>query len=200
MALTDQVVGMLKQFQQQHEQVSLELTTDHLHGVQDHLIKEKSDIAIGPSYGLDDRHVFIEIGALDLVCVVHPKLLPTLQQGHQKVKPQALYSLPHILVSQDADNQGHRFLLPAGKRWYVNDFQVKKTLIQAGLGWARMPYYMVRDALEEGRLVRMDVENFISHNQTPLYMIRLRQQALNHEANLFWRFMKQALKRPIIEP
>ena len=194
MSLTEPIVQILKDFEEAHPNIALELTTDHLNGVQEHLIKGKSDIAIGPSYGLDDRHVFVEVGKLEMTCVVHPELLPELQAGAQKVKQQALYSLPQILVSRTAEDQEHRFILPTGKRWHVNDFQAKKTLVQAGMGWARMPNYMIKDSLEEGRLVRMDVENFSSHSQFPLFMIRLRNQTLSHEANVFWRFVKAALK------
>lgn len=194
MGLTDVIVDLLKGFQEAYPNIALELSTDHLNGVQDHLIKEKSDVAIGPSYGLDDRHIFVEVGKLEMTCVVHPSLLAELQAGAQKVKPQALYSLPQILVSRSAGDQEHRFVLPTGKRWYVNDFQAKKTLVQAAMGWARMPHYMIRDSLEEGRLVRMEVENFTSHSQFPLFMVRLRNQTLNHEANLFWNYVKSALK------
>ncbi|CUB04459.1 LysR family transcriptional regulator [Marinomonas fungiae] len=197
MSLTEHIVGLLKAFDAEHPHIAVELTTDHLNGVQEHLIKEKSDVAIGPSYGLDDRHIFVEVGKLEMTCVVHPDLLPTLQAGSQKVKQQALYSLPQILVSRSAEEQEHRFVLPTGRRWHVNDFQAKKTLVQAGMGWARMPHYMIKDSLEEGRLVRMDVENFSSHSQFPLFMIRLRNQTLSPEANAFWRFIKSYLKTPI---
>ncbi|MBM6550837.1 LysR family transcriptional regulator [Marinomonas ostreistagni] len=193
MSLTDHIIGLLKSFEAAHPQITIELTTDHLNGVQEHLIKEKSDIAIGPSYGLDDRHIFVEVGKLEMMSVVHPDLLPELQAGAQKVKQQALYSLPQILVSRAAEDQAHRFVLPAGKRWHVNDFQAKKSLVQAGMGWARMPYYMIKDSLDEGRLVRMDVENFTSHSQFPLFMIRLRNQTLSHEASQFWDHVKAAV-------
>ncbi|MFD1383217.1 LysR family transcriptional regulator [Rhodanobacter aciditrophus] len=194
MGLTDQIVALLKGFQEYAPNIALEVTSDHLHGVQDHLIKERSDIAIGPSYGLDDRHIFVEVGKLEMNCVVHPDLLPGLQAGAQKVKQQALYSLPQILVSRSGAEHEHRFVLPTGKRWHVNDFQVKKTLVQAGLGWSRIPHYMIKDSLEEGRLVLMDVENFTSHSQFPLFMIRLRNKTLSHEANVFWRYVKNTLK------
>lgn len=196
MSLTEHIVGLLKAFDAEHPNIAIELTTDHLNGVQEHLIKEKSDIAIGPSYGLDDRHVFVEVGKLEMTCVVHPDLLPTLQAGSQKVKQQALYSLPQILVSRSAEDQEHRFVLPTGRRWHVNDFQAKKTLVQAGMGWARMPHYMIKDSLDEGRLVRMDVENFTAHSQFPLFMIRLRNQTLSNEANAFWRFAQVYVKAP----
>ncbi|MCO4786429.1 LysR family transcriptional regulator [Marinomonas atlantica] len=195
MSLTQPIINLLKAFEEAHPAVSIELTTNHLNGVQEHLIKDNSEVAIGPSYGLDDRHIFVEVGKLEMTCVVHPDLLPALQAGSQKVKQQALYTLPQILASRLAEEQEHRFVLPTGRRWHVNDFQAKKTLVQAGMGWARMPHYMIKDSLEEGRLVRMDVENFSSHSQFPLFMIRLRNQTLSHEAHQFWSFIKEALKQ-----
>ena len=36
----------------------------------------------------------------------------------------------------------------------------------------------------------IEVENFTSHNQLPIFMIRLRHQTQSYQANLFWEMMK----------
>ena len=198
-SFSNDAMQMLKHFQSGHPELSIDITTDHLYGVNENLQKDKSEVAIGPRYGLDDRHAFIELFRIEVITVVSPDLLARLNPKGNRLKPPQLYSTAHILVNNSAINQsesGHRYLLPTGKRWYVNDYFAKKSLLVNGLGWARMPRYMVEAELTSGALVTIDIENFMSHNQLPIFMIKLRHQTLSYQANLFWEAMKEnALKR-----
>lgn len=199
----DHCMVRIKDFQHQYPEIALDITTDHLHGVQEALTKNKCEIAIGPRYGLDDRHAFIELYKIDMITVVSPEVLASLLQSlsltnapsnGSKIKQQQLYALPQILVTNTAENSaenGHRYVLPTGKRWYVNDFQTKKTMLLHGLGWARMPKHIINAELESGHLIPIDVENFTSQNQVPIFMIRLRHQAQSAQSSLFWERMKR---------
>ena len=193
MALDDDCMSRIKAFQHQHANIALDITTDHLYGVQEKLTKNKCEIAIGPRYGLDDRHAFIELNKITMMAVISPELLATLNTSDTKIKQQSLYAIPQILVNDttaNASENGHRYVLPTGKRWYVNDFQAKKTLLVHGLGWARMPKHCIQAELNNGQLVPIEVENFTSQNQLPIFMIRLRHQTQSSQANVFWEMMK----------
>ena len=193
MALDDDCMSRIKAFQYQHANITLDITTDHLYGVQEKLAKNKCEIAIGPRYGLDDRHAFIELNKITMIAVISPELLATLNTSDTKIKQQSLYAIPQILVNDttaNASENGHRYVLPTGKRWYVNDFQAKKTLLVHGLGWARMPKHCIQAELDNGQLVPIEVENFTSQNQLPIFMIRLRHQTQSSQANVFWEMMK----------
>ncbi|WP_421847636.1 LysR family transcriptional regulator [Marinomonas sp.] len=193
MALDDNCMSRIKAFQQQYPEIPLDITTDHLHGTQEKLTKNKCEIAISPRYGLDDRHAFIELNKITMIAVISPELLATLNANDTKIKQQSLYSIPQILVTNTAANaseNGHQYVLPTGKRWYVNDFQVKKNMLIHGLGWARMPKHYIQAELDNNQLVPIEVENFTSLNQLPIFMIRLRHQTQSYQANLFWEMMK----------
>ncbi len=193
MALDDDCMSRIKAFQHQHADIALDITTDHLYGVQEKLAKNKCEIAIGPRYGLDDRHAFIELNKITMIAVISPELLATLNASDTKIKQQSLYSIPQVLVNDttaNASENGHRYVLPTGKRWYVNDFQAKKTLLIHGLGWARMPKHCIQAELDNGQLVPIEVENFTSQNQLPIFMIRLRHQTQSSQASVFWETMK----------
>lgn len=193
MGLDDNCMERIKSFQKQYPDISLDISTDHLYGVQEALAKNKCEIAIGPRYGLDDRHAFIELNRINMITVVSPEVLAELNTSGAKVKQPQLYALPQILVTNTAANSaenGHRYILPTGKRWYVNDFQTKKTMLIHGLGWARMPQYIIQSELEKGQLVPIDIENFTSQSQLSIFMIRLRHQTQSSQSNLFWEMMK----------
>jgi DNA-binding transcriptional LysR family regulator len=63
-------------------------------------------------------------------------------------------------------------------------------MLMHGLGWARMPKHIIHSELENGQLVPIEVENFTSQNQLPIFMICLRHQTQSYQANLFWEMMK----------
>ncbi|WP_353666620.1 LysR family transcriptional regulator [Marinomonas sp. THO17] len=186
-------LNRIQAFQTQHNDIDLNLSTDHLYGLQDRLAKGKAEIAIGPRYGLDDRHSMLELYKMEMITVLSPNLLAKLHATSNKLKQSALHNLPQILVANTSSNDsshGHRHVLATGKRWYVNDFQVKKSLLLSGLGWARMPKHMILTELEAGQLLPVEVENFISHNDVAIYMVRLRQQTHSYQVNLFWEMMR----------
>ncbi|MEL0615090.1 LysR family transcriptional regulator, partial [Marinomonas arenicola] len=64
-----------------YPELAIDIRTDHLYGVHENLLKDKSEVAIGPRYGLDDSHAFIELLRLEVVTVVTPALLTPL--GHK---------------------------------------------------------------------------------------------------------------------
>ncbi|WP_191601981.1 LysR family transcriptional regulator [Marinomonas algicola] len=197
MSLTTDCMQKIKRFTQCHPNISLEITTGHMHGVQETLLKDQSDIAIGPRYGLDDRHAFTQLMTVKMLTVISPVLLEELRtlgvKNVDKIKQQQLYSTPQILVSNPSrsnkNSDGYQHLLTTGKRWFVSDFNAKKTLLLNGFGWARMPQHIIKEHLENGELVTISVEQFTSTSTLPVFMIRLRNQTQSHQANLFWSFM-----------
>ncbi|MFT2111004.1 LysR family transcriptional regulator [Marinomonas sp. 2405UD68-3] len=197
MTLTSECMHKIKSFTQQNPDISIEITTNHMHGVQASLLKGQADVAIGPRYGLDDRHAFTQVMSINMVTVVSPDLLQQFDnfrtKSSGKIKQQALSAIPQILVSNSAnqskENDGHQHLLPIGKRWYVSDFYTKKTLLLNSFGWARMPRHIIEAHLTNNELAIIEVEQFTSSNVIPVFMIRLRNQARSYQANLFWEFL-----------
>jgi DNA-binding transcriptional LysR family regulator len=83
----------------------------------------------------------------------------------------------------------HINILPGGQRWFVKDYQVKKALLLAGMGWARIPLHMVEPELLRDELLPLQVENFASRSDVPIYLIRLRHSPLSELAMGFWNAM-----------
>ncbi|MGB0283353.1 MAG: LysR substrate-binding domain-containing protein, partial [Neptuniibacter sp.] len=71
----------------------------------------------------------------------------------------------------------------------VRDYQVKKELLLAGMGWARIPMYLVSNAINEGRLSEIQIERFNNRNRIPIYIIRLKDRTLSQVAAAFWQKM-----------
>lgn len=179
----------ISRFCERHPQLQLKISTQHLSGVLEQLQLEKADLAIGPHTGLDDRYEFVEITRITMITVATPNFV---EPDDKSVVSQAqLRARPHILLS-DTGSAGpfdHINVLPGGQRWYVSDYLMKKTLLLAGMGWARMPLHMIETELADNQLVPLQVERFNACNQVPIYLIRLRHQPLSELAREFWEEM-----------
>lgn len=81
-------------------------------------------------------------------------------------------ALAHGPINQDRLSDHTQILLSAGKqvsgttdlsayatnRWRLNDLAMRREFLLAGLGWGRMPDYIVADDLKSGRLVALPVD------------------------------------------
>ncbi len=178
----------IRQFCDRNEELSLSINTQHLSGVLEQLQLEKADLAIGPHHGLDESYEFVEITRITMITVAAPDYVEVPESG--VVLQRQLRQHPHILISDTGSKPfDHVNVLPGGRRWYVNDYQMKKALLLAGMGWARIPAHMIEAELQQRLLIPLEVENFNSRSQLPIYLIRLRQQPLSAMAQDFWQQM-----------
>lgn len=190
-------LNSIKQFCNKHPDLQLNISTEHLSGILEQLYLGKADVAIGPHTGLDDRFEFVDIGKITMITVATPDFIDTRLFKANKIntqgviKQKVLRQIPHILVA-DTGSQSpfhHINILSGGRRWYVKDYQVKKALLLAGMGWARIPLHMIEAELANGALIPLQVENFASCSNVPIYLIRLRQHPLSELASHFWEEM-----------
>ncbi len=184
----------VKGFCGRYPQTHLSINTQHLSGVLELLLQEKADLAMGPHTGLDERFEFVRVGDIDMLTVAAPTYLSG--AGERTFLQAELRGCPHILLSDtgSVSQFEHVHVIPGGQRWYVGDYQMKKALLVAGMGWARMPAQMVQTQLASGELVALEVENFTSRSRVPIYLIRLRDLPLSELAQAFWQEMTARLR------
>lgn len=184
----------VKGFCARYPQMHLSINTQHLSGVLESLLREKADLAMGPHTGLDERFEFVRVGDIDMLTVAAPTYLSG--AGERTITQAELRGRPHILLSDTGSVSpfDHVHVIPGGQRWYVGDYQMKKALLVAGMGWARMPAQMVATQLENGQLVALEVEDFTFRSRVPIYLIRLRDLPLSELAQAFWQEMIASLR------
>lgn len=178
-------LNTVKRFSAMHPDMRLSISTGHMSGVLEGLRLEKTDLAIGPHHGLDDRYEFQEISQIHMTTVAAPNYIPV---GPDILISQAqMRHYPHILISDTGTSPlDHVNVLTGGQRWFVNDYHIKKTLILASMGWARIPAHMVQREVADGRLVELAIENFNYTGSMPIYLIRLRGHPHSELAREFW--------------
>ncbi len=149
------VMDALKAFRREFPSVSLRLYVEALGAVTQIVLNRTA--AIGISGPLD-----VEIAGLERIGVGFVKLIPVASPDH----PLAGGSHPpgtargHIqlvLTDRSPLTQGHEFAVVGNHTWRLADLGAKHMLLKEGIGWGNMPEPMVRDDLEAGRLVQLDL-------------------------------------------
>ena len=193
----------IRDFCQQRPDMRLTINTEHLSGVLEQLHTDTSDLAIGPHIGLDDRFEFTVIDETETLTVATrdfisrsdiPKsdaLKSDTPKLESQISPHFLRNLPHILITDSGSVAPipHRHVIPGGQAWYVNDYHMKKTLLMAGMGWARMPRHMIETELQSGELQQLDISNYPSRLLNPIYLIRLKDRLHSPQALQLWQLL-----------
>ena len=67
----------------------------------------------------------------------------------------------------------------------MSDFEAKKSIIKAGLGWGGIPEHMMQDELASGALVPLNVDGFPPRH-TEIFAIRRRDQPMGKVMTAIW--------------
>jgi len=192
------ILNKIKDFCTEHPQMRLQLNTEHLSGVLEQIQLDKSEFAIGPLLGVDQKYEFIEVGEIKMITVIAPQALATIMTSYSDSQSmpampllthQQLRQLPHILISDTGSVApfDHVNVISGSRPWYVNDYQMKKALLVSAMGWARIPEHIVKTQIKDGSLIKIQVENFNFESTVPMYLIKLKQQPLSVLAKAFWQ-------------
>jgi DNA-binding transcriptional LysR family regulator len=117
---------------------------------------------------------------------------PELLKRHPTLMSVEALKDEYQIVVQDSgqSSQGINYSVQTGQRcWYVNDFNTKKTLIMSGIGWGRLPEYMIENELKSKELVALklnDVETYLALNYQ---VIKLKSRLLGPVASRLWQNM-----------
>jgi DNA-binding transcriptional LysR family regulator len=150
------VVDALKAFREAFPTVTLRLHIEALGAVAQMVLDRGATIGIsGP---LD-----MEINGLERIGVGFVELVPVAAPDH----PLALAGrnapgagrdhVQLVLTDRSTLTQGWEFAVLGTRTWRLADLGSKHMLLREGIGWGNMPVPMIREDLDSGRLVRLDM-------------------------------------------
>ncbi len=118
---------------------------------------------------------------------------PRFVERHPKLVSVSELKDEYQIVVQDSgqSSQGVNYSVQTGQRcWYVNDFSTKKTLIMSGIGWGRLPDYMIKDELEQRTLAALTMDDFDTEIALSYQAIKLKSNLLGPVAEKLWQNLK----------
>ncbi len=160
----ERLVETIDDFARVFPTVALRLRVEALGGVAELILDGACSLGItGWNDASIERLWRRTIGSVAMVPVAapsHPLLrLPT------PIPTAALREHTQLVLSDRSKlTEGRDFGVYALRTWRLGDLGAKHALLRAGLGWGNMPEATIRDDLREGRLVRLQLEEWEQHS------------------------------------
>lgn len=194
-----QIGAALAELRQTYPSVALRVAVEPMGGPPAALIEDRSLIAV--MVGEDFRHPRITLEAITAVMQVavvaadHPLALRAAEE------PIALADLADhlqiVLSDPSRLSEGREFNVLSPRTCRVNTQDAKYDLIAAGLGWGRLPAWLIAEDIAAGRLVRLATRSLGRNAQYPqeVYLAHRLDRPLGPAAQAFCNNLKAVIAR-----
>ncbi len=183
----EKIKTVLQTFQDPIIKTSLNLSVEVIDGSIEKVLSGEVDLAITSYLGQGEDIESIPILETQMVPVIHPEIFKSLD-GLEK-----LQRIPQIILKSSAKNPSKTThgILPNAKYWYTTDIASKYELIKNGLGWGRLPCFLITDNLNNQSLV--EIKNILGVEKVniPLYLIRYKQKPMGPNTKRIWDYLKK---------
>ena len=169
---TARLVDALQAFQTTFPTVPLRLHVEMLGAVTQLVLDGTAKIGVsGPLNVAVDGTESIAIGDVQLVPVAAP-FHPLARLGGQ-ARGAAREHIQLVLTDRSKLTEGHDFGVVGLKTWRLADLGAKHALLLAGVGWGSMPAPMVKADIEAGRLVELELSDWLAGVYPPKVLHRI---------------------------
>lgn len=175
---------------QRHPSVRVQLHVAPLGGPPEALLEGRCNMAVTVGNDLHDPRLEKEpLAAIPIVPVVaasHP-LAAGLRSRKRLRAEDVGEHLQIVLVDPTPLSTGRDFNVLSPRTWRVGTQEAKLALIEAGVGWGRLPLWVVEEALRDGRLLQLAASNLGSAGATreQAYVAHRRDRVLGPAATAF---------------
>jgi DNA-binding transcriptional LysR family regulator len=187
----DRVGAALVEVRAAHPSVAFRLDVMPLGGPATALLAQRSTLAImaGEDFR-DPRLSFTALGPIEQVAVVAGSHPLARQPADTPLDVAQLFDhLQIVLADPTPLSEGRSFGVLSPQTCRVGSQEAKHAMILAGLGWGRLPGWLVARDLQEGRLHRLDTSALGRGGQTSyeVYLVHRLDQPLGPAARTFTR-------------
>lgn len=189
----NKILPILEMTQNEFPHTQIILKQEYISGAFESVLLAEADLAIttvDEKILLTDKFEAKPIYQGNLVNVVSPRLLAR----HPKLSLVEELRNEYQIVVQDSGktSKGVSFSVQTGQRcWYVNDFHTKKILIMSGMGWGRLPEYIVKDELKQQSLIVLTLDNVKTRVTLNYQALKLKSKLLGPVALKLWHNIQQ---------
>lgn len=180
------ILGILGDIGRAYPGTHIRVATEMMGGPLARLMDGSADMIVAGLEGVPvDEVETLPVGTITILPVAHPDFLPARSTGVRSRREMQTYTQVIVSGTGGQDFDQSRDLLSGGQRWTVSDFEAKKSVIKAGLGWGGMPEHLIKADLANGELVQMTVEGF-PPRRTEIFAIRRRDRPMGRVMSDLW--------------
>ncbi|MBK5548845.1 MULTISPECIES: LysR family transcriptional regulator [unclassified Pseudomonas] len=157
----ERVVDALKSFREEFPTVALHLHMEALGAVTQLVINGGAVVGVsGPMNEGIDGIERIGVGSVELIPVAAPH--HPLVSMKLNVPGAGREFIQLVLSDRSPLTKDKDFAVLSTRTWRLADLGAKHMLLREGIGWGNMPITMVREDLDAGRLVRLNLSEYSS--------------------------------------
>ena len=186
----DPILTILEDVGRRFPGTHLRVSTEMMGGPLARLMGGDADLIVAGLQGVPiDEVETLPIGAITITPVASPDFPPARRPGVRARREMQAYTQVVVSGTGGADYEQSRGLLSGAQRWTVSDFEAKKSIIKAGLGWGGIPEHLMERELRSGDLVPLSVEG-CPRLHTEMFAIRRRDQPMGQVMTSIWAGLK----------
>ncbi len=159
----ERVADALTAFCAEFPTVMLHLHVETLGAVANLVLGKAASIGVSGPFAADyDDLERVSVGSLRMVPVAapsHPLASPP-AGGHLSGAGRQHIQL--VVYDRSPLTAGRDFSVTGSRTWRLADLAAKHMLLKAGMGWGMMPWWMVADDVQTGRLVQLDMPDRVA--------------------------------------
>ncbi|MBJ7552249.1 LysR family transcriptional regulator [Marinomonas ostreistagni] len=154
--VTPEVLELLEQFSRQYPHTQLELFALPTPDIIQHIQTREADLGLMFSEIKTFKEVdFGYIGQIKMLPVCH---VESPLAAQKQVTETALYPYRQVAIRGGKKIEPSMLVSMTPNVWWCSSTQIALDLILSKIGWGYLPYHLVKEALKDKRLVKVDVE------------------------------------------
>ncbi|WP_428486167.1 LysR family transcriptional regulator [Rhodopila sp.] len=159
----ERVVDALTAFRAEFPTVRLHLHVETLGAVANLVLNKVASIGVSGRFATDsDALERVNVGSFRMVPIAAPAH-PLASPPPGGFSPGAARQHTQLVVYDRSPlTAGRDFSVIGNRTWRLADLASKHMLLKAGLGWGAMPWWMVADDVQAGRLVQLDMPDLVA--------------------------------------
>jgi DNA-binding transcriptional LysR family regulator len=158
----DRLTAAVQAFHQEYPSTPLRLYVEALGAVIQPMLSGQCRIAVIGSLPEVPpgcaSHYLLSVPSVTVVAPSHP--LAALRGT--VLRSDAMQHVQLVLTDRSTLTAGRNFGVVSTQTWRLADMGAKHAFLRAGLGWGHMPLHMVQEDLDTGRLVRLELESYLT--------------------------------------
>ena len=182
----DPILNILGEIGRAYPGTHIRVATEMMGGPLARLMEGEADMIVAGLEGAPiDEVDTLPIGTITIRPVASPDFPAAQRTGIRSRREMQVYTQVIVSGTGGLDFDQSRDVLSGGQRWTVSDFEAKKSVIKAGLGWGGIPEHLMEAELQSGELVPLTVEGYPPRH-TEIFAIRRRDQVLGRVMSDIW--------------